>query len=113
MNAIISFLNDNYIYIITIIAIVLSLLVYISFNKIEMDRVTDKKVVQTVTVETFVNGYNVAKTTTKKYAPKVKAELENVGSKVTVVAKKSIPFIQQSANKILGLFNKTKKNLKL
>jgi hypothetical protein len=58
-------------------------------------------------------GYNVAKTTTKKYAPKVKAELENVGSKVTVVAKKSVPFIQQSANKILGLFNKTKKNLKL
>ena len=58
MNAIISFLNDNYIYIITIIAIVLSLLVYISFNKIEMDRVTDKKVVQTVTVETFINGSN-------------------------------------------------------
>jgi hypothetical protein len=58
MNAIISFLNDNYIYIITIIAIVLSLLVYISFNKIEMDRVTDKKVVQTVTVETFINGIN-------------------------------------------------------
>jgi len=58
MNAIISFLNDNYIYIVTIIAIVLSLLVYISFNKIEMDRVTDKKVVQTVTVETFVNGIN-------------------------------------------------------
>ena len=58
-------------------------------------------------------GYNVAKTTTKKYAPKVKAGLENVGSKVTVVAKKSVPFIQKSADKILSLFNKTKKNLKL
>ncbi len=55
MNAIISFLNENYIYIITIIAIILSLLVYISFNKIEMDKTSDKKIVQTVTVETFVN----------------------------------------------------------
>ena len=58
MNAIISFLYENYIYIVTIIAIVLSLLVYISFNKIEMDKVIDKKVVQTVTVETFINGIN-------------------------------------------------------
>ena len=55
MNAIISFLNENYIYIITIIAIVLGLLVYISFNKIEMDITTDKNLVKTVTVETFVN----------------------------------------------------------
>ena len=55
MNAMISFLNENYIYIITIIAIVLGLLVYISFNKIEMNITTDKKLVKTVTVETFVN----------------------------------------------------------
>jgi hypothetical protein len=55
MNAIISFLNENYIYIITIIAIVLGLLVYISFNKIEMDITTDKNLVKIVTVETFVN----------------------------------------------------------
>jgi hypothetical protein len=63
--------------------------------------------------QSLSKGYNVAKTTTKKYAPKVKAGLENVGSKVTVVAKKSVPFIQKSADKILSLFNKTKKNLKL
>jgi hypothetical protein len=58
-------------------------------------------------------GYNVAKTTTKKYAPKVKASLENVGSKVKVVAKKSVPLINQVTNKLLGLVNKTRKNLKM
>ena len=30
--------------------------------------------------QSLSKGYNVAKTTTKKYAPKVKAGLENVGS---------------------------------
>ena len=58
-------------------------------------------------------GYNVAKTTTKKYAPKVKAGLETVGSKVKVVAKKTIPIIENVSDKLLGFFNKTKKNLKM
>jgi hypothetical protein len=58
-------------------------------------------------------GYNVAKTTTKKYAPKVKAGLETVGSKVKVVAKKSVPLIKKATDKLLGLVNKTRKNLKL
>jgi hypothetical protein len=57
-------------------------------------------------------GYNVAKTTTKKYAPKVKAGLENVGSKVKVVAKKSVPVVKGVADKLLGLLNKTRKKLK-
>lgn len=58
-------------------------------------------------------GYNVAKTTTKKYAPKVKAGLETIGSKVKVVAKKSVPLIKQATDKLLGLVNKTRKNLKM
>jgi len=58
-------------------------------------------------------GYNVAKTTTKKYAPKVKAGLVTVGSKVKVVAKKSVPLVKSATDKLLGFFNKTKKNLKL
>ena len=58
-------------------------------------------------------GYNVAKTTTKKYAPKVKAGLETVGSEVKVVAKKSVPLIKQVTNKLLELVNKTRKNLKM
>ena len=63
--------------------------------------------------KTLSKGYNVAKTTTKKYAPKVKAGLETVGSKVKVVAKKSVPLLENVSNKLLGLLNKTRKNLKM
>ena len=58
-------------------------------------------------------GYNVAKTTTKKYAPKVKVGLETVGSKVKVVAQKTVPLIEKASNKLLGLLNKTRRNLKM
>ena len=63
--------------------------------------------------KTLSKGYNVAKTTTKKYAPKVKAGLETVGSKVKVVAKKSVPLIEKASNKLLGLLNKTRRNLNM
>lgn len=72
-----------------------------------------KKNTGTMIKKSLSKGYNVAKTTTKKYAPKVKAGLETVGSKVKVAAKKSVPFIKKTTNKLLGFFNKTKKNLKL
>jgi hypothetical protein len=72
-----------------------------------------KKNAGTMIKKSLSKGYNVAKTTTKKYAPKVKAGLETVGSKVKVVAKKSVPVVKGVADKLLGLFKKTKKNLKL
>ena len=72
-----------------------------------------KKNAGTMIKKSLSKGYNVAKTTTKKYAPKVKAGLETVGSKVKVVAKKSVPVVKSVADKLLGLLNKTKKNLKL
>ena len=53
MNAIISFFNENSKYIAIIIAVFVSLLVYISFNKIDLNKKTTKKLIQTVTVETF------------------------------------------------------------
>lgn len=62
---------------------------------------------------TFSKGYNVAKSTTKKIAPKVKAGLITVGSTVKVVAKKTVPVIESVSNKLLGLFNKTRRNLKM
>jgi hypothetical protein len=62
---------------------------------------------------TFSKGYNVAKTTTKKIVPKVKAGLITVGSTVKVVAKKTVPVIENVSNKILSLFNKTRRNLKM
>ena len=58
-------------------------------------------------------GYNVAKTTTKRYAPKVKAGLTKVGSEVKVVAKKTVPVIEKVSDKLLGFFNKTRKNLNM
>jgi len=72
-----------------------------------------KKNTGTMIKKSLSKGYNVAKTTTKKYAPKVKAGLVTVGSKVKVVAKKSVPVVKSVADKLLGLLNKTKKNLKL
>jgi len=72
-----------------------------------------KKNAGTMIKKSLSKGYNVAKTTTKKYAPKIKAGLVTVGSKVKVVAKKSVPVVKSVADKLLGLLNKTKKNLKL
>ena len=62
---------------------------------------------------TFSKGYNVAKSTTRKIVPKVKAGLITVGSTVKVVAKKTVPVIEKVSNKLLGLFNKTRRNLKM
>ena len=62
---------------------------------------------------TLSKGYNVAKSATKKYAPKVKAGLKTVGSTVKVVAKKTVPVIEKVSNKLLGFFNKTRRNLKM
>jgi hypothetical protein len=72
-----------------------------------------KKNAGTMIKKSLSKGYTVAKSTTKKYAPKVKAGLVTVGSKVKVVAKKSVPVVKSVADKLLGLLNKTKKNLKL
>ena len=59
MNAFISFLYENSIYIAIIIVIITSLLVYISFNSIDLNKIPQKKLIQTVTVETFGNGASV------------------------------------------------------
>ena len=53
MNAIVTFLNENSGYIAIVIAIVVGLLVYISFNNINLNQTTTQKLTQTVTVETF------------------------------------------------------------
>jgi hypothetical protein len=53
MNAIVTFLNENSGYIAIVIAIVIGLLVYISFNNINLNQTTTQKLTQTVTVETF------------------------------------------------------------
>lgn len=51
-------------------------------------------------------GVNVVtstvKTTSKKYMPKVKTGLENVGEKVVKTSKKSVPFLQRMTRKLFS-----------
>lgn len=65
-------------------------------------------------INTTINKtVSVAKTTSKKYMPKVKTGLENVGSKVVKTGQQTIPFLQRMTRKLFGMFtNKTKKHRK-
>ena len=57
----------------------------------------------------------VVKSTSKKYMPKVKSGLENVGNKVVKTGEQSIPFLQRMTRKFFGMFtgkSKSKKHRK-
>jgi len=61
----------------------------------------------------FMNStVSVASSTNKKYMPKVKHGLENVGSKVIKTGSQSVPFLQRMTRKAFGMFSrrKTKKH---
>jgi hypothetical protein len=64
--------------------------------------------------KTFDRSINVVRSTSKKYIPKVKSGLENVGSKVVSTSSKTIPFLQNVTRKFFGLFStkKSRKNRK-
>ena len=62
--------------------------------------------------KTFNESVNVVKNTSKKYMPKVKSGLENVGSKVVSTGTKTIPFLQSMTRKFFGLFSKKSKSRK-
>jgi len=55
---------------------------------------------------------SAASSTNKKYMPKVKNGIENVGSKVIKTGSESVPFLQRMTRKFLGMFSrrKTKKH---
>ena len=55
--------------------------------------------------KTIDQTVSVAKTTSKKYMPKVKSGLENVGSKVVKTGEQSIPFLQRMTRKFFGMFS--------
>ena len=60
--------------------------------------------------KTVGQGVSIVKSTSRKYMPKVKSGLENIGS---AVVEKSIPFLQRLSRKLVGLFSgKTRKNRK-
>lgn len=56
-------------------------------------------------------GVETMQSTSRKYMPKVKTSIENVGSKVTTTAEKSVPFLQRTMRKLFSAFG-TKKNRK-
>ena len=63
----------------------------------------------------FMNStVSVASSTNKKYMPKVKNGIENVGSKVIKTGSESVPFLQRMTRKFFGIFSrrKTKKHYK-
>ena len=60
--------------------------------------------------KTVGQGVSIVKSTSRKYMPKVKSSLENIGAKVV---EKSIPFLQRLTRKMFGLFSgRTRKNRK-
>jgi hypothetical protein len=54
----------------------------------------------------------VAKNTSKKYMPKIKFGLENVGKNVVKTGQHSIPFLQQMTRNFFGMFSKKSKTRK-
>jgi hypothetical protein len=61
--------------------------------------------------KTVEQSVNTVKYTSKKYMPKVKAGLENVGSKVVKTGEQSVPFLQKTTRKFFSMFSgKSKKN---
>jgi hypothetical protein len=61
---------------------------------------------------TLDSSVNIAKSTSKKYMPKVKTSVENMGSKVVRTGEKSVPYLQGVTRKFFNMFSKTKKNRK-
>ena len=57
----------------------------------------------------FKKGFSVVRGTSKRYMPKVKTGLENVGSKVTKTATKSVPILQKASRDLLSIFGMKKK----
>jgi hypothetical protein len=62
--------------------------------------------------KTIAQTISVTKSTSKKYMPKVKSGLENVGSKVIRTGKQTIPFLQQMTRKFFGIFTSKSKTRK-
>ena len=61
--------------------------------------------------KTVDKSVSIVKNTSKKYMPKVKTGLENVGSSVITKTENSVPYLQQMTRKFFDMFgSKTKKH---
>ena len=54
--------------------------------------------------KTLNQSVSVVKTTSKKYMPKVKSSLENVGSKMIKSGQESVPYLQRLTRKVFSKF---------
>jgi len=60
---------------------------------------------------TLDKSVSTMKNTSRKYMPKVKEGLENVGSNVTTTAKQTVPFFQRLTRKLFDLIGiRTRRN---
>ena len=57
----------------------------------------------------FNKGFKTVKSTSKKYMPVVKSQIESVGSKVTKTATKSVPILQKTTRDFFSMFGLKKK----
>ncbi len=76
-------------------------------HKRSSKNVINKTIDQSVSV-----AQKFTKSTSKKYMPKVKSGLENVGSKVVKTGEQSIPFLQRMTRKFFGMFSTKSKTRK-
>ena len=61
--------------------------------------------------KTVGKSVSVVKSTSRKYMPKVKSGLENVGSKVVKTGEQSVPYLQSLTRKFFSKFSgKTRKH---
>lgn len=61
---------------------------------------------------TIKTGMNAATTTSKRYMPKVKTGIENVGSRVTKTATKTIPVLQKTTRNLFSMLGLKKRSRK-
>ena len=64
------------------------------------------------TFKPFKTGMNTVTSTSKKYMPNVKTGIENIGSKVTKTAVKTIPVLQKTTRNLFSLVGLKKRSRK-
>lgn len=69
---------------------------------------TSKRRSKNILNKTINRTVSIAQSTSKKYMPKVKSGLENIGNKVIKTGQQSVPFLQNITRKFFSMFTGTK-----
>jgi hypothetical protein len=65
----------------------------------------NKRTTGNILNKSIKKGYSIAEETSKKYMPKVKSSIENLGSNVTEKAKESVPYLQKLTRRFFDMIN--------